>query len=120
MGSLEKEPTFLSILFEVQTLSQTKISSELLSLPRALCSLCSSARRFFTRNACPATTTGIAAPKRDHQISPISNTQQITKFASSSYDSHAAYSQRYITELKLLIVKNPRHVHTRSGAKRIW
>jgi len=72
IGSFEKEPTFFNILFEVHTLSQTKISSELLSLPLALFNLCSSAFLFLTLNACPATTTGIAAPTNDHQISPIS------------------------------------------------
>jgi hypothetical protein len=76
MGSFEKVPTFFNILFDVQTLSQTKISSELLSLPLALFNLCSSAFFFFTLRACPATTKGIAAPTSDHQISPISDTTQ--------------------------------------------
>ena len=70
IGSFENAPTFFSILFDVHTLSQTKISSEFFSLPRALCNLCSSACLFFMRKACPATTAGMAA-KRDHHTSTI-------------------------------------------------
>lgn len=43
IGSLENDPTFFSILFDVQTLSHTKISSAPFSLPRALLIRCSSA-----------------------------------------------------------------------------
>lgn len=71
MGSFENAPTFLSILLDVQTLSQTNMSSDVFSLPRALLILCSSARRFLILKACPATMAGIAAPKRDHHTSTI-------------------------------------------------
>lgn len=71
IGSLEKAPTFFSILLEVQTLSQTKISSELFSLPRALLILSSSPRLFFILNACPPISAGTAAANRGHHTSTI-------------------------------------------------
>ena len=71
VGSLDNAPTFFSILFDVQTLSQTKISSELFSRPLALFNLCSSALLFFILHACPAIIAGIDAPNRDHHGSTI-------------------------------------------------
>lgn len=89
IGSFEKAPTFFNILFDVHTLSQTKISSELFSLPLALFNLCSSARFFFSLKACPATIAGIAAPNRDHHTSTITDAEVKLLFFLYSFCTHS-------------------------------
>lgn len=67
--SFDNALSLFSILFEVHTLSQTKILSELFSHPFAI--LCFFALLFFILIACPIITGGITAPKRHHHGSTM-------------------------------------------------
>lgn len=68
-GSLEKAPTLLSILLEVHTRSQTKISSEPFSRPPRMRS--SSVLRLVARTICCTATAGMAAPIIPHHHSTM-------------------------------------------------
>lgn len=67
--SFDNALSLFSILFEVHTLSQTKILSELFSRPFA--SLRFFTLLFFILIACPIIIGGIAAPKRHHHGSTM-------------------------------------------------
>ena len=69
VGSLEKAPTLLSILLEVQTRSHTNWSVDpLLSLPRS----CSSSRPRLVLTTCRTTNAGTTVPTTPHHHSTIS------------------------------------------------